>query len=74
MINRIIRFFLENKLVTLLFFLLVLGWGLATAPFNWDLGSFPRDPVPVDAIPDIGENQQQHQNNCSNEHLEPAAP
>ncbi|MCE2778878.1 MAG: efflux RND transporter permease subunit, partial [Algoriphagus sp.] len=58
MINRIIRFFLENKLVTFLFFLLILGWGLATAPFNWDLGSFPRDPVPVDAIPDIGENQQ----------------
>ena len=58
MINRIIRFFLENKLVTFLFFLLLLGWGLATAPFNWDLGSFPRDPVPVDAIPDIGENQQ----------------
>lgn len=41
MINRIIRFFLENKLVTFLFFLLILGWGLATAPFNWDLGSFP---------------------------------
>jgi Cu(I)/Ag(I) efflux system membrane protein CusA/SilA len=58
MINRLIRFFLENKLVTLLFLLLILGWGLATAPFNWDLGSFPRDPVPVDAIPDIGENQQ----------------
>ncbi|MDA1268992.1 MAG: efflux RND transporter permease subunit, partial [Bacteroidetes bacterium] len=58
MINRLIRFFLENKLVTLLSLLLILGWGLATAPFNWDLGSFPRDPVPVDAIPDIGENQQ----------------
>jgi len=58
MINRLIRFFLENKLVTILFLLLILGWGLATAPFNWNLGSFPRDPVPVDAIPDIGENQQ----------------
>ena len=58
MINRIIRFFLENKLITVLFFLLFVGWGLATAPFKWDLGSFPRDPVPVDAIPDIGENQQ----------------
>jgi len=58
MINRLIRFFLENKLVTLLFLLLIVGWGLATAPFNWNLGSFPRDPVPVDAIPDIGENQQ----------------
>ena len=29
-----------------------------TAPFNWNTGIFPRDPVPVDAIPDIGENQQ----------------
>lgn len=28
------------------------------APFDWDLGGIPRDPVPVDAIPDIGENQQ----------------
>ncbi|NQT18830.1 MAG: efflux RND transporter permease subunit, partial [Planctomycetes bacterium] len=28
------------------------------APFDWDLGGFPRSPVPVDAIPDIGENQQ----------------
>jgi Cu(I)/Ag(I) efflux system membrane protein CusA/SilA len=28
------------------------------APFDWALGSLPRDPVPVDAIPDIGENQQ----------------
>ena len=28
------------------------------APFDWNLGWLPRDPVPVDAIPDIGENQQ----------------
>ncbi|MBN2296097.1 MAG: efflux RND transporter permease subunit [Pirellulales bacterium] len=27
-------------------------------PFDYDLGMIPRDPVPVDAIPDIGENQQ----------------
>jgi len=58
MINRILKFFLENKLVPLLFLLLILGWGISTAPFTWDLGGFPRDPVPVDAIPDIGENQQ----------------
>lgn len=58
MINRLIKYFLENKLITVLLFLLLVGWGLATAPFNWDLGGFPRDPVPVDAIPDIGENQQ----------------
>src|SRR3546814_10019132 len=30
---------------------------LATAPFDWDRLLLPRDPVPVDAIPDLGENQ-----------------
>ena len=28
------------------------------APFNWHTSLLPRDPVPVDAIPDIGDNQQ----------------
>ena len=28
------------------------------APFSWEMGSLPRAPVSVDAIPDIGENQQ----------------
>jgi Cu(I)/Ag(I) efflux system membrane protein CusA/SilA len=32
--------------------------GLVTMPFNLKSGFLPRDPVPVDAIPDIGENQQ----------------
>ena len=58
MLNKIIRFFLENKLVTALIVLVFIGWGIATAPFNWKSEWFPRDPVPVDAIPDIGENQQ----------------
>jgi copper/silver efflux system protein len=58
MLNKMIRFFLENKLVTFLLLLIFIAWGIVTAPFNWDTGIFPRDPVPVDAIPDIGENQQ----------------
>ncbi len=33
-------------------------WGISTAPFNWGDSIIPRNPVPVDAIPDIGENQQ----------------
>lgn len=37
---------------------LFLGWGISVAPFNWKSDWFPRDPVAVDAIPDIGENQQ----------------
>jgi copper/silver efflux system protein len=58
MLNRLIRFSLENKLVVFLVFGIVAGWGLLVAPFDWDLGSLPRDPVAVDAIPDLGENQQ----------------
>jgi copper/silver efflux system protein len=58
MIDRIIRFSLENKLVVFLLLGVTIGWGLMVAPFDWDLGALPRDPVPVDAIPDIGENQQ----------------
>lgn len=58
MLNKIIRFFLENKLVTLLLLCALVAWGVANAPFNWKSTWFPRDPVPVDAIPDIGENQQ----------------
>lgn len=58
LLDRVIRFCLENKLVVALLVLLIVGWGLTTAPFDWDLGGLPRSPVPVDAIPDIGENQQ----------------
>ena len=59
MLAAIIRFFLENKLVVWLLLLAFVGWGLSTAPFNWaSTGFLPRDPVAVDAIPDIGENQQ----------------
>lgn len=58
MLNRIIRFFLENKLVAFLFLLTIITWGVATAPFDWRINWLPRDPVPVDAIPDLGENQQ----------------
>jgi Cu(I)/Ag(I) efflux system membrane protein CusA/SilA len=58
MLSSIIKFFLERKLVTVLLTAGLILTGLAHAPFNWNLGSFPRDPVLVDAIPDIGENQQ----------------
>lgn len=58
MLKSIIRFFLENKLVAWLLLLVFVGWGLATAPFDFGPELLPRDPVAVDAIPDIGENQQ----------------
>jgi Cu(I)/Ag(I) efflux system membrane protein CusA/SilA len=58
MLNKIIKFFLENKLVTFLLLFSFVIWGIISAPFSWNIGFLPRDPVPVDAIPDIGENQQ----------------
>lgn len=58
MLNKIIRYFLENRLVAFLVLFTFIGLGITNAPFQWDTGWYPRDPVPVDAIPDIGENQQ----------------
>ena len=58
MLNKIIKYFLENKLVTVLVLLGFVSWGIVTSPFGWKIGALPSDPVPVDAIPDIGENQQ----------------
>jgi Cu(I)/Ag(I) efflux system membrane protein CusA/SilA len=56
-VGRLIGFCLHQKLVVLLAALLLVGWGVMVAPFDWDLG-IERDRVPVDAIPDLGENQQ----------------
>ena len=58
MLNKSIKFLIENKLVAILLLFLFVGWGTVNAPFNWDTGFLPNDPVAVDAIPDIGENQQ----------------
>ena len=55
---KLIRFCLEQKLVVLLITIFVIGWGVRVAPFDWNTGPLPRDPVSVDAIPDIGEKQQ----------------
>ena len=58
MLNKSIKFLIENKLVAVLLLVLFMGWGTVNAPFNWDTGFLPSNPVAVDAIPDIGENQQ----------------
>ena len=58
MLNKIIRFFLENRLITFLVLTVFISWGVINSPFEWNTGILPSDPVPVDAIPDIGENQQ----------------
>lgn len=58
MLNKSIKFLIENKLVAILMLVIFIGWGIVNAPFNWDTGFLPTNPVAVDAIPDIGENQQ----------------
>ncbi len=58
MLNKSIKFLIENKLVAVLLLVLFIGWGTVHAPFNWNTGFLPNNPVAVDAIPDIGENQQ----------------
>lgn len=58
MLNKTIKFFLDNKMITMLLLVVFILLGTVYAPFNWHTGFLPRDPVPVDAIPDIGDNQQ----------------
>ncbi|HAA13992.1 MAG TPA: cation transporter, partial [Cytophagales bacterium] len=58
MFNRVVQFFLDHTLLTVLLGLGLLAWGLAVAPFEWAPTGWPRDPIAVDAIPDLGENQQ----------------
>lgn len=58
MLNKSIKYLIENKLVAFILLAVFVGWGVINSPFNWDTGLLPNDPVAVDAIPDIGENQQ----------------
>ena len=57
-VGRILGFCIYNKLVVGLITLFIIGWGIYVAPFDWHLWGWQRNPVAVDAIPDIGENQQ----------------
>jgi len=57
-LNALIHFCLHQKLVVFLLLTFFIGWGVMVAPFDWNTGNYPRDPVAVDAIPDLGDNQQ----------------
>ncbi len=56
-IGRLLGFCIYNKLVVGLITAFIILWGIYVAPFDWNLG-VERNPAAVDAIPDIGENQQ----------------
>ncbi len=57
-LNKLILLCLEQRVIVTLTVALLICWGVLVAPFGWDLGGLQVDPVPTDAIPDIGENQQ----------------
>jgi copper/silver efflux system protein len=58
MFNKLVKYFLEHRLITFIFLIAFVVMGITYSPFNWKTGMIPRDPIPVDAIPDIGDNQQ----------------
>lgn len=57
-VSGLVRFWIQNKLPAFILLCLVVSYGVVVAPFDWESSWLPRNPVPVDAIPDIGENQQ----------------
>lgn len=56
--ERLLGFFVSARLVPFVIAGLVVAFGVYVAPFDWALEGVPRAPIPVDAIPDVGENQQ----------------
>lgn len=62
MMSRLIAFLIRacmnNPLVVGLLLILMVAFGITVAPFDWGWEHRPIRPVAVDAIPDIGENQQ----------------
>lgn len=51
-------FCVTNRLVMLLIVIGLIFAGIVFAPFDWNIPFIERSPIGVDAIPDIGENQQ----------------
>ena len=41
MFNRLVKYFLDNRLITFIFFTIFVVCGIVFAPFNWKTGIFP---------------------------------
>lgn len=54
----VLWFCVTNRLVVILCVIGFLWAGIVFAPFDWEIPFIERAPIGVDAIPDIGENQQ----------------
>ena len=58
MLNKSIKFFLQNQLFAYLLFAVLVIWGARVIPFPSLNSWIGADSVAIDAIPDLGENQQ----------------
>ena len=45
MFNRLVKYFLENRLITFIFLISFVVLGMVYMPFNWKSDLFPRDPI-----------------------------
>ena len=57
-INNIVYFLLHNRIIAIIVLIGIIIGGLVNSPFDIGTEFLPRNPVSVDAIPNIGENQQ----------------
>ncbi|WP_405383952.1 efflux RND transporter permease subunit [Maribacter sp. LLG6340-A2] len=58
MLNNLIKFLVQNKLVAFVLLVVFLLWGLISAPIFTNNGLLGSNAVAVDAIPNLGDNQQ----------------
>ena len=58
MLDKIILYFLKYRLITLILMIILISWGIMVSPFYGGNQATALTRVSVDALPDIGENQQ----------------
>ncbi|GGG42411.1 cation transporter [Croceivirga lutea] len=58
MLNRAIHFLVHYRILVYITIIVILLFGLLTSPFDFGFKFLPKNAISVDAIPDIGENQQ----------------
>ncbi|WP_299325235.1 efflux RND transporter permease subunit [uncultured Maribacter sp.] len=58
MLNGLIKYVVQNKLIAFVMLLVLLAWGLMSVPITVDNVLVGSNPVSVDAIPNLGDNQQ----------------
>ncbi len=58
LLDRYLKFFLTNKLIVFFVIVVIVMGGIYYMPFDLGIKGFPTKPIPVDAVPDIGDNQQ----------------